>query len=724
MNKNPEHEIEDIFLESFQRLNSYSSDAIKHYEYFMEVVLKQILEENSLIETYFSETKKKHVVKFKNFHIKRPLLDNDSSQMRSLNLQRTENLFPEEARNRGLSYCAHIVADVSIEVYDCLNEEKEIFSEDPYYEPILYKDMFLFKIPAMVRSKYCHTHTQILNECWMDDGGYFIINGHVKIFIGQKVQRTNQFFIKNHNELNTKKNTVEEFQSKRINTDLELEIRSLRSDEKFRSTSTLYIHLKGKPPIMTVNIPFLKANMPIIILFRLQNIHTKEEIEDLLFKQEDGYDEEAKKTFSCNFLTEFMTCSMDFLYDSLGKNLKVSTSAGINGETYLEKKRRQIKLQIMGELLPHIGLKQNESTRMKKVLYITKMVQHLMFVYLGRELSDDRDFDGLKCVNTCSNIMGILLRQQYGIYLRGVKNKIFERGKRNKQIELSHILNDSITRNILRSFNEGGVTNQRNSNSAPAATVIQICQSINTIGLQSQMQKVSTALPRDGKYKDLRGVSTTELFTFCPSETPEGQSCGLLQNLTVMGKIRLPIFTHFLEELINNAFKDFDGYETFETFQFKKMESQKLVYVFCNGEPIGTLEKNKKNIFLEFARRFRRELKIPFLCSIVQNRGNIYFSSDAGVVCFPLLRVSELYKISECLQSSKDYGTEIWSEFCRKGIVEFIDATELLECRVAFSQKEIQLQGKFPHTHVVPFASCFLGLCASSVPWSNHDRAI
>jgi DNA-directed RNA polymerase subunit B len=153
------------------------------------------------------------------------------------------------------------------------------------------------------------------------------------------------------------------------------------------------------------------------------------------------------------------------------------------------------------------------------------------------------------------------------------------------------------------------------------------------------------------------------------------------------------------------------------------MESQKLIYVFCNGEPIGTLEKNKKNIFLEFARRFRRELKIPFLCSIVQNRGNIYFSSDAGVVCFPLLRVSELYKINECLQSSKDYGTEIWSEFCRKGIVEFIDATELLECRVAFSQKEIQLQGKFPHTHVVPFASCFLGLCASSVPWSNHDQA-
>jgi DNA-directed RNA polymerase II subunit RPB2 len=718
MEKKLEHEIEDLFLESFQRLNSYSSDAIKHYEYFMDVILKQILEESSVLETIFPDLKKKHVVRFKNFHVKRPLLDNESSQMRSLNLQRTEILLPEEARNRGLSYCAHVVSDVSVELYDLDSME-----DTPCIPPITYTEMFLFKIPAMLRSKYCHSSVKILDECWMDDGGYFIINGHVKIFIGQKVQRTNQFFIKNHGDQNVKKNTVEEFQTKRINTDLEIEIRSLRSDEKFRSTSTLYIHLKNKPPSVTVNIPFLKPNMPILILFRLQDLHDPQVIEDLLWKKEDGtYDEEARKVFSCNFLTEYMTCEMDALYDILGKNLKVASNIS-GGETFAEKKRRQIKLQIQGELLPHIGLKYDNETKQKKIIYITKMIQHLMYVYLGREQADNRDFDGLKCVQTCSSILGILIRQQFAIYTRGIKNKIYERGKKNKQIEICHILNDSMTRNILRSFNEGGVTSQRDSSSAPPSTVIQICQSINPIGLQSQMQKVSTSLPRDGKYKDLRGVSTTELFTFCPAETPEGQSCGLLQNLTVMGKIRLPIFTHFLQELVCNAFQDFDQLKIIKEGNFVDALKTCHSILFCNGEPIAYFPKESLQFILNISRSFKRKSVLPFCCSIVQSRGNVHITNDAGIVCFPLLRTSELGKIPKCMEASKKFGTEIWTEFCRNGVVEFIDATELLECKIAFSQSELEVGGKFPHTHMVPFASCFMGLCSASVPWSNHDQA-
>lgn len=715
MEKTLEHEIEDKFLESFLRINSYASDAIKHYEYFMDVVLKQILEESATLETCFPETKKKHVVKFKNFHIKRPLLDNESSQMRSLNLQRTEPLLPEEARNRGLSYCAHIVADVIVEVY-------ELDTGEPCFAPVTYREMFLFKIPAMLRSKYCHSSQQILNECWMDDGGYFIINGHVKIFIGQKVQRTNTFFIKNHGELTVKKNTIEEFQTKKINTDLEIEIRSLRSDEKFRSTSTLYIHLKGKPPTVTVNIPFLKPNMPIIILYRIQDLHDQEKIDDLLWKKEDGtYDEEARKVFSCNYLTEFMTCSMDDLFDTLGKNLKVAPST--SKESFAEKKRRQVKLQVQGELLPHIGLKYDDDTKQKKIIYITKMIQHLMYVYLGRESADNRDFDGLKCVQTCSSILGILVRQQFGIYTRGIKNKIYEKGKKNKQIEISNILNDSITRNILRSFNEGGVTSQRDSSSAPPSTVIQICQSINPIGLQSQMQKVSTSLPRDGKYKDLRGVSTTELFTFCPAETPEGQSCGLLQNLSIMAKIRLPIFTHFLQEMIEVCFEDYGPFQSITNGNFTTALDKSNSLMFCNGEPIAYFPKESKDFILESSRFYKRHSKLPFFCSITQSRGNIHITNDAGIVCFPLLKRSELHKIPKCMDDAKKYGTEIWDEFCRKGIVEFIDATELLECKVAFKQEELETEGKFPFTHIVPFASCFMGLCAASVPWSNHDQA-
>ena len=94
------------------------------------------------------------------------------------------------------------------------------------------------------------------------------------------------------------------------------------------------------------------------------------------------------------------------------------------------------------------------------------------------------------------------------------------------------------------------------------------------------MQKVSTSLPRDGKYKDLRGVSTTELFTFCPAETPEGQSCGLLQNLSIMAKIRLPIFTHFLQEMIQVCLEDYTPFQSITNNNFTEALDKKNCLMF------------------------------------------------------------------------------------------------------------------------------------------------
>jgi len=729
-----EHDLEDKFLESFQRVNSYSSDAIKHYEYFMDVILFQILEEMSFIETIFEDHKKVYIVYFTNFHIRKPLLEHESSQMRSLHLKKTEPLYPNEARNRGLSYCVHIVADVRVEVKEF--DEKYMTLDQTQKNalpsilpPCIYKNVFLFRIPAMLRSKFCHTSSQILDECWMDEGGYFIINGHIKTFIGQKVQRPNIFFIKNHNEVNSNKKCIEEFYQKKLNTDLEIEVRSLRSDEKFRSTSTLYIHLKGKPPILTVNIPFLKPGMPIIILFRLLGVHSKDEMEELLWKKEDGtFDEEPKKVFSTNFLTEHLHNSIEIIVDVLGKNLKVAglNSQNINKETFAEKKRRQVRAQIQAELLPHIGLKEDNVTKKKKLIFVIKMIQHILYVYLGRESADDRDFDGLKSVNTCAPILGIMVRQQFSLYIRTLKNKIFEKGKKQKCIDLSHLMKESITRNILRSFNEGGVTSQRDSNSAPPTTVIQICQNINFVGLQSQLQKISTSLPRDGKYKDLRAVSTTELFSFCPAETPEGQSCGLLQNLTAMGRIRLPVFTHLLKEIVLLAFADFSPLQEICNETVNHCTNAKNKIVFCNGEPVAFFPVEAFDFLIKSAREYKSLNIIPVHSSITHFKGkNISITHDGGIICFPLLIASKLNKVPKCLENSKLHGTEVWQEFCKEGLVDYVDATELLECKVAFNKDELQasLQSKFPCTHVVPLANCFLGLSASSVPWSNHDQA-
>jgi DNA-directed RNA polymerase II subunit RPB2 len=57
------------------------------------------------------------------------------------------------------------------------------------------------------------------------------------------------------------------------------------------------------------------------------------------------------------------------------------------------------------------------------------------------------------------------------------------------------------------------------------------------------------------------------------------------------------------------------------------------------------------------------------------------------------------------------------------GLVEYIDAWELLEYRVAFEASEIEEDARFPHTHLAMHPTALLGVCASTVPWSDHDQA-
>lgn len=65
-----------------------------------------------------------------------------------------------------------------------------------------------------------------MKECLYDQGGYFIIRGNAKVIQPQKVQRINVHI-------------THAPAGRPGQLPITCEIRSLRSDEKFRSTSTL-----------------------------------------------------------------------------------------------------------------------------------------------------------------------------------------------------------------------------------------------------------------------------------------------------------------------------------------------------------------------------------------------------------------------------------------------------------------------------------------------------
>jgi DNA-directed RNA polymerase II subunit RPB2 len=95
-------------------------------------------------------------------------------------------MMPNEARLRNLTYSAPLYVDITKTVI------KD--GEDPV--KTTHQKTFIGKIPIMLRSTYCilsgltDRDLTELNECPLDPGGYFVVNGSEKVIL-HKTQAAN-----------------------------------------------------------------------------------------------------------------------------------------------------------------------------------------------------------------------------------------------------------------------------------------------------------------------------------------------------------------------------------------------------------------------------------------------------------------------------------------------------------------------------------------------------
>lgn len=100
-------------------------------------------------------------------------------------------MMPNEARLRNLTYSSPLYVDITKTVYKDGSEPQEK----------KYEKSAMGKIPIMLRSSYCLLNNMNdrdlteLNECPLDPGGYFIINGSEKVLIAQEKMATNTVYV-------------------------------------------------------------------------------------------------------------------------------------------------------------------------------------------------------------------------------------------------------------------------------------------------------------------------------------------------------------------------------------------------------------------------------------------------------------------------------------------------------------------------------------------------
>lgn len=225
----------------------------------------------------------------------------------------------------------------------------------------------------------------------------------------------------------------------------------------------------------------------------------------------------------------------------------------------------------------------------------------------------------------------------------------------------------------------------------------------------------------------------------CPSDTPEGEACGLVKNLALMTHITTdseeePLarlaFTLGVEEISLQSGLDIHG--SFDSVDAKTENSSTTTdanvhfsqkhaahqrsrpfLIFLNGSILG-LHHQPDHFIFQF-RFLRRTGRINEFVSISTSfhHATVHISSDSGRVCRPLIIVDDVVpRVTEQHILKLRRGDMDFKDFLTLGLVEYLDVNEENDSQIAVYERDIYQ--KTTHLEIEPFT--ILGLFLVKLP--------
>ena len=241
--------------------------------------------------------------------------------------------------------------------------------------------------------------------------------------------------------------------------------------------------------------------------------------------------------------------------------------------------------------------------------------------------------------------------------------------------------------------------------------MVQVLNRMSMVSTRSQIMRLNTPINRDGKCAAPRQLHWTHWGINCPSETPEGQSCGLVKNLALMTHIRVGVPSDVVIEVVLmmcsvTPFED---------------AVQPLVPVLVNGCIAAYCEDAA--VVTQELRALRRQQDLPVDASIISRHNTVFVYTDAGCCMRPLLVVTNLGRIATLAGEMMWKTGTLWPRLISQGVIEYIDKEEEEELRVAVNPEDLAGPDGCEYTHLEIHPSTILGLCTSLIPFADHNQA-
>ncbi|OJJ08658.1 hypothetical protein ASPVEDRAFT_47803 [Aspergillus versicolor CBS 583.65] len=628
-------------------------------------------------------------------------------------------------------------------------EQKELSADQAKEETV-----FIGKMPIMLKSKYCilkDLSEQALynwNECPYDSGGYFIINGSEKVLIAQE---------------RSAGNTVQVFKKAPPSpTPYVAEIRSaVEKGSRLLSQLALKLFARGDSakggfgPTIRSTLPYVKTDIPIVVVFRALGVVSDEDIlNHICYDRNDTpMLEMLKPCIEEGFVIQDREVALDFIAK------RGSSQSSMNHE----RRVRYAREIMQKELLPHIS--QSEGSETRKAFFLGYMVHRLLQCALGRRDVDDRDHFGKKRLDLAGPLLANLFRVLFTRVTRDLQRYVQRCVETNREIYLNiGIKASTLSGGLKYALATGNWGEQKKAASAKAG-VSQVLSRYTYASTLSHLRRTNTPIGRDGKIAKPRQLHNTHWGLVCPAETPEGQACGLVKNLALMCYITVgtpsePIIDFMIQR----------NMEVLE--EFEPQVTPNATKVFVNGVWVGVHRDpaHLVNTMLSLRRRNMISHEVSLIRDIREREFKIF--TDAGRVCRPLYVIDNDPKSENCgnlvlnkehirkLEQDKDLPPDMdpedrreqyfgWDGLVKSGVVEYVDAEEEETIMIVMTPEDLEIskqiqagyalpeeehdinkrvrsilsQRAHTWTHCEIHPSMILGVCASIIPFPDHNQS-